>query len=213
MKLYSYVIVTDSGFAPNPYWGYCTLATCKPVIRHCAQAGDWVVATGSKNGIGWGRLVCAMLVSETLPLERYYEDSRFEVKKPTAGTPDQRCGDNIYFKLNGEWLQRRNFHHTKREMEWDLSGRNVLIAEHFFYFGREAINVPSEYTSLVARGRGYRCNFRREIVADFIAWLQMNYKAGIHGEPRDMLRPAQSNISIQSTHRLRVSPGRSVKSC
>ena len=40
MRLFTYVIVSDSGFAPNPYWGYCTLATCKPVIRRVAKADD-----------------------------------------------------------------------------------------------------------------------------------------------------------------------------
>lgn len=32
-KLYSYVVATDSGFAPNPFFGLCTLACCKPKIR------------------------------------------------------------------------------------------------------------------------------------------------------------------------------------
>ena len=31
--LFSYVVATDSGFAPNPYFGLCTLACCKPKIR------------------------------------------------------------------------------------------------------------------------------------------------------------------------------------
>ena len=35
----------DYGFAPNPYFGYCTLATCKPVIRRCAGVGDWIAWT------------------------------------------------------------------------------------------------------------------------------------------------------------------------
>jgi hypothetical protein len=31
--LVSYIVETDSGFAPNPYFGTCTLACCKPRIR------------------------------------------------------------------------------------------------------------------------------------------------------------------------------------
>jgi len=42
-SLYSYVVRYDSGFAPNPFGGYCTLATCKPEIRKTAQLGDWLV--------------------------------------------------------------------------------------------------------------------------------------------------------------------------
>ena len=29
-KLYSYIVATDSGFSPNPFHGFCTLACCKP---------------------------------------------------------------------------------------------------------------------------------------------------------------------------------------
>lgn len=46
-KLYSYVLREDTGFAPNPYHGFCTLACCKPLIRRRAEIGDWVIATGS----------------------------------------------------------------------------------------------------------------------------------------------------------------------
>ena len=37
--LYSYVITRDYGFAPNPFGGICTLATCKPGIRNHAKVG------------------------------------------------------------------------------------------------------------------------------------------------------------------------------
>jgi len=193
MKLYSYVITTDSGFAPNPYWEYCTLATCKPKIRRCAQVGYWVIATGSKSSVVSGKLVYAMRVDEVMPLDRYYADPRFDVKKPIAGNDIERCGDNIYFRRDGEWKQRRNFHHTEKYMDTDLSGKNVLIAEHFYYWGKDAVDMPPEYCSLVAKGRPDRCNFNPIIVAEFIAWLQTNFKAGIHGKPLDMIRKAQSN--------------------
>ena len=29
MSLFSYVVARDTGFAPNPSGGYCTLANCK----------------------------------------------------------------------------------------------------------------------------------------------------------------------------------------
>ena len=48
MTIYSYVVARDYGFAPNPFYGCCTLATCKPIIRRMAQVGDWVIGTGSK---------------------------------------------------------------------------------------------------------------------------------------------------------------------
>lgn len=53
VKLFSYVVAEDRGFAPNPTGGYCTLANCK--CRHegirwrniveLAKVGDWIVGT------------------------------------------------------------------------------------------------------------------------------------------------------------------------
>lgn len=47
--LFSYVIPHDGGSAPNPYFGICTLAICKPVIRRTAKVEDWVVGLGAKK--------------------------------------------------------------------------------------------------------------------------------------------------------------------
>ena len=40
VKLYSYIVAVDSGFAPNPFHGFCTIATCKPRIRKTAEIGE-----------------------------------------------------------------------------------------------------------------------------------------------------------------------------
>ena len=47
--LYVYIITRDFGFAPNPFHGRCTLATCKPGIRKSAKVGDWVLGVGGAN--------------------------------------------------------------------------------------------------------------------------------------------------------------------
>ena len=49
MNIYSYVVTHDTGFAPNPFHGYCTLACCKPRIRSRAAVGDWVVGLTPKE--------------------------------------------------------------------------------------------------------------------------------------------------------------------
>lgn len=80
MKLYQYVMTCDTGLAPNPYHGYCTLALCEPQIRRTAQVGDWIIGLGSVSaGLG-RRLAYAMQVSETLSFEEYWDDPRFECK-------------------------------------------------------------------------------------------------------------------------------------
>ncbi len=65
MKLFTYVVARDYGFAPNPFYGYCTLATCKPQIRSTASIGHWVIGTGVKTKYDLaGHLIYAMKVDE-----------------------------------------------------------------------------------------------------------------------------------------------------
>lgn len=54
MKIFSYVVSRDFGFAPNPFFNFCTLATCKPKIRKDAKIGDWIIGTNSttKKNLG-----------------------------------------------------------------------------------------------------------------------------------------------------------------
>lgn len=59
-SLFSYVLARDAGFAPNPFYGVCTLATCKPRIRASAAVGDWIVGTGSGQEDRLGHIVYAM---------------------------------------------------------------------------------------------------------------------------------------------------------
>ena len=43
MVIHTYVVQHDKGFAPNPFWGICTLACCKPRIRAKASVGDIIL--------------------------------------------------------------------------------------------------------------------------------------------------------------------------
>ena len=81
-KLYSYVVARDYGFAPNPFYGTCTLATCKPEIRKHATVGDWIIGTSSSQRNKDGYLVYVMLVSEALTFNKYWESARFRQKRP-----------------------------------------------------------------------------------------------------------------------------------
>lgn len=52
MKLYSYIVKTDKGLAPNPFWGWCTLALCTP--NHMgikANQSDWIVGFTNTGGL------------------------------------------------------------------------------------------------------------------------------------------------------------------
>jgi hypothetical protein len=80
MRLFSYVVARDFGFAPNPFFGVCTLATCKPDIREHATVGDWVAGLASVADRRDPSLVYVMRVDEILSYDAYWNDPRFQPK-------------------------------------------------------------------------------------------------------------------------------------
>ena len=136
MRVYSYIVTHDGGFAPNPFHGRLTLACCKPTIRRTAQIGDWVVGL-STGGV---RVVYAMRVAAKLPFDQYWSHPEFETKRPhwSATSNLARRGDNIYEPVDARgFLQWPSTHShmdgtEKRETkELDLGGIYVLVASEF----------------------------------------------------------------------------------
>lgn len=190
MRIYSYAIPYDSGFAPNPFWGYCTLATCKPRIRRTAKEGDWVIGTGSVRNVGNERLVYAMRVTEVIPLEDYWVDKRFEKKKPGKGKK-RLVADNIYYRDKKgnvrQYFPSKHSYPDKENLETkehDLKGENVLISKsgNFYYFGREALKIPESLLCLVKKGPSHKCDFPQDTVDKFLRWIKKK-KLGVNGYP------------------------------
>jgi len=155
LRLISYKQTHDTGFAPNPFHGFCTLATCKPRIRKTKQVGDWIAGFTSKemykgrSKVGEERLIYLMRVTEKLPLECYYSDPRFTVKRSSdPADPSAPCitsiGDNIYELRDGTWIQHPNRSHLPYDIPKDTGGVNALISTEFFYFGSEPLPIPPE---------------------------------------------------------------------
>jgi len=149
--LYSYPITRDFGFAPNPFHGLCTLATCKPDVRKVAKVGDWVMGVGGRDlGDVYRKCIFIMLVSEKISFQEYWCDGKYSLKKPSRnGSRVQMVGDNIYYHdRTGSFIQEDS-HHSNPDGSTNFenlqrdTGRcdQVLISNNFFYFGREAINV------------------------------------------------------------------------
>ena len=182
-SIFSYVAVSDTGFAPNVTGEeYCTLACCKPVIRRVAREGDWVMGT-CRKAEGAEKLVFTMRVSETMSFDEYFRDGRFKCKRPTLD-PD---GDNIYRRQKGRLLQVRNArrHTGKEERERDTSVDRVLVATDFWYFGDKAVPIPERFRALIKSGRGHRRIELQEsrLAKDFVRWLKRK-KRGKLGNPR-----------------------------
>ena len=88
--LFSYIVKSDSGFAPNSYGQLCTLACCKPRIRMSANIGDWVIGTTPSPHPG--KLVFAMEVSRSLTFDMYFSDPKYDNKKPNEQNPTLSLG-------------------------------------------------------------------------------------------------------------------------
>jgi hypothetical protein len=81
-RVYIYVVAGDFGFAPNPFHGFCTLATCKPRIRATAKLGDWIVGMGGADLNAVGRCIYAMRVSKALNFNEYWKMPEYRCKRP-----------------------------------------------------------------------------------------------------------------------------------
>lgn len=190
--IYTYVITHDTGFAPNPFGGICTLATCKPLIRRTAQIGDWLVGTSSAKTLGKGKVIYAARIDEVISISKYGSDPRFSAKHP-ALDGNSRHGDCIYYQeADGSWRQRRNIHHAKEHMERDISGKNVLISKMYWYFGASAPELPESLREIIKSGPGHKCTRSQEIINGLFAWLKSNPE-GVLGAPSMPLCYAPNN--------------------
>ena len=196
VKLYSYVVREDSGFAPNPFYGFSTLAACKPVIRRVAQVGDWIMGTGSKQKGRDGYSVFVMCVSETMTLQEYWEDPRFRRKRPdmTSSNKKKTLGDNIYYKDPDTQLycQIPSRHSCsdgtpdRDRLCHDTSVDRVLISDDYIYWGGEGPLVPEFRAFNVCHvTQSHRSIFPYEVVQDFIIWISDFNERGYRGKPLD----------------------------
>ena len=191
VSFFVYTLAHDSGFAPNPFHGYCTLACCKPKIRARANVGDWVLGITPKH-LGH-RLAYAMRVSASLSFEQYFSDRRFAPKKPRwkGGVPlVEWCGDNCYKPMSGGRFRQLPSDHYDHERGCedlqakasDLGGKYVLVSDHFAYFGSKAIPVPGHLRFMMP-ARYHRVNFsspQERSIQMFVDALPL----GVHGHPR-----------------------------
>jgi Nucleotide modification associated domain 2 len=156
VKLYSYVVDHDTGFAPNPFGRICTLVCCKfsvtgkrKNIVELAGEGDWIVGLGgkSKRSAGHGTIIYAMRVTKKLSLAEYCKSSRFRLRKDADAK-------------------------AARNQSW----RRALISNDFYYFGRKKEKLKSSLFHKLDVRRRFRSRFSQEFIRDFITWMKKHYK-------------------------------------
>lgn len=193
MHLFSYRVEHDFGLAPNPFGGTISFAVCRGDIRSnkFMQIGDWLVGTGSVSMKNEGRLIYAMKVEEIISFDEYWNDPRFQYKKPyLKGTLVQMYGDNFYHTVDERMVQEPSAH-SNPDLEQriklynkDVKGKRVLLSKTFYYFGDNCPLIPTELQTICSSGRAYKYKkITEEQIKSFLSWLESNYTVGIHGDP------------------------------
>ncbi|KCZ54675.1 hypothetical protein HY29_14085 [Hyphomonas beringensis] len=208
-RLYRYVIDHDRGFAPNPFFGVCTLACCKPGIRKHAAIGDIIVGFGTAKYDLDGHIIYWMAVDEISDFDSYWGDPRFLMKRPQMGGSLSLCfGDNIYRRSddNGRWIQEASFHsdpnsrHGGGNLKRDTGTTDkLLIGKEFAYWGGDGPKTPAAFDPLVWRRRGEK--YRVEdpsMQAEFISWLRSIPERGLRRPPADWTRDRKLRALLQT---------------
>jgi Nucleotide modification associated domain 2 len=218
--LYSYVLRYDSGAAPNPYWGICTLVICKPKIREKAKQGDWIVGLGSKSNSKMdygGKIVFVMKVTRTMTMEAYdsYTNQKLPNKIPVGVTNHSgfkrdsrkwrlRLGDSIYDYCE-KGIRQRGVHKRKNRIT-DRNGRNALLSREFVYFGDQAICLPKSLEGILHKGRGHRSLLNQKHLPAFLHWWKTNErefaKKRVRGVPQKDVFANPKNVGeCAETHK------------
>ncbi len=133
------------------------------------------------------KLVYAMRVDEErLHFDKYFHDERFQAKKPDLSGPWERiCGDNMYWlDENGDWQQLKSLHDKPVDKAKDTKYPYAYVADHYYYFGEEAIKIPPEFAPIIRTCRSCKCNHSVDSTG-LIDWLEDHFQTGIIGLPRD----------------------------
>lgn len=196
MRLYSYVVEHDKGFAPNPFFGICTLATCKPRIRQVATIGDYIIGTGAAKRRRQGYLTYFMRVERIITFDDYWADPQFARKKPRFNAGLKFAyGDNIYHRVNGDWVQEDSFHSYPggephpENLRQDTSSEKVLLSTDFAYWGGSGPQIPSRFrdydgVDVVVGRQGHKSRKLDSMAEEFVDWLR---SLGVHGYLGDPL--------------------------
>jgi hypothetical protein len=162
MKLYSYTMTVDDGFAPNPTGGICTLAYCMVTMRRTVQAGDYVVGLAGaeyrkRRGAEWPAypVIYAMRVTDVIGFEEFRRDERY----------------------------RRHFSpHLNTDKQVDTD--RVLVSDDFIYWGGDGPPLPRKLSTLIKqKGPGHLCNFPPGVVREFVQWFESQPDRGLVGRP------------------------------
>ena len=194
MKICTYTVKTDKGFAPNPFYRYCTLTACTPNHMNAKlNSGDYIAGFFTDQIEPY--LLYWMKVDEVLDYDIYFREQRYQKKKPNLqGSWISRCGDNIYYRdKHSKWKQAPTFYH-KGAVALKKDTRNAIVytGHRYSYYGEKAYipdnRLPEKFRASYKGGRGIK--YIRESDPNFDAFLSWLHSKplGRQGDPRNRER-------------------------
>ena len=199
MTTRTYRIDHDLGFAPNPFFGWCSLACCMPQIRRHARIDDVIIGMAGSGKRGLNRIhpqvIYWMRVSEAMCFDEYWNDPRFAAKQPQIPGPKLRMvGDRTYrrdteasswlFDLSMHYLppaSQGNGGHVVRDTKVD----RLLVGRDFTYWGKVGPKLPDHLLELFPSRRGQKCPEAGPLLAELHEFVGLDDPQGVVGDPAD----------------------------
>ena len=201
MTTRTYRLDHDLGFAPNPFFGWCTLACCMPEIRRNARVDDIVVGMAGRGQLRhvYPRLIYWMRVEETLSFDEYWNDTRFANKRPQiAGPKILAVGDRTYrHDADGaDWSFESSMHYVPDELRpntnhvmRDTKVNRLLVSRCFTYWGGSGPHLPADLIGLFPNPRGQKCKHDPEQLSKLHRLIEVETPRFVVGEPADWENP------------------------
>ena len=125
----------------------------------------------------------AMRVTEKMSHDDYWQDQRFEEKRPNLRQSIHKSrGDNIYHRNleTEEWIQEDSCHSrddgtpNQDHISRDTKSDHVLVSDDFIYRGGgPAILIPEfDGVTVVHQSRNHKNCFSEETVNSFVNWVR-----------------------------------------
>lgn len=156
-RLFSYVLVSDTGFAPavDKRGRFLTLCTCMMRIRKKARMGDWLLGTvgkklsrkGCGSELNFKKVVYLAEVTENpVTFGQYCDDADYANQKDRVYS--LKAGslfcDGPY--NNGYYSTRENRHRESEVRLKDTETPIALVSKNFYYFGREPLALLPQFS-------------------------------------------------------------------
>jgi Nucleotide modification associated domain 2 len=199
LRTWTYRLDHDLGFAPNPFFGWCTLACCKPKIREHAVIGDTIIgiAGAGKRGLKrlHPRIIYWMRVDEVLTFDEYWRDPRFSHKLPfISGSKMRMVGDRTYrHEPNSkDWSFETSMHYIEGAKQSkgghvaaDTKVDRVLASQNFSYYGACGPESGPHLLDLFPNPRGEKCPKDGPLLSELFALVELERPKFLVGDPAD----------------------------